>query len=217
MVDSYNHYSNLSHFYADLACQNDNKYETVGGHEVECSYSEIKLSATKFCSSIRPRLYCLTDSHVGDDHVECQFEVPAKNEYYCDEGDSMNPEHRYECDHLYPQHNSYYSCDGGYEYWDEDNNKQCVYNNSIFPPKDLEIDDDGEESCESNYKKLRASYNGTEYKCYRSKNRTYHPASCDSGDSGPSNRQCTHTYRAHTYWMCETSYYQDEDEEKYPI
>ena len=90
IANMYNRYSNLSHVYADLACENDGEYHTTGGHDVKCSYSNVFAFGMKFCTSIRQRSYCLIgplDEYAGGD---CTFSVKAYEELYCPSGYSMS-------------------------------------------------------------------------------------------------------------------------------
>ena len=197
IVDNYNHYSNLSHFYADIACQNDKEYSTVGGHTAECSYSEINLSARKFCYSYTTKKYCFTDG-TGHSGGVCRFEVPAEHEYYCDAGDYFSSTESYNCMHDYTRTSST-SCAEWFK-------RSCLY-------KSTESEPDEENKCPPG-KELKTYTNDDDESVTSCFTRAWvtTPAACDSGDidNSPyntSSKSCTHKYRAHDYWTCEESYY----------
>ncbi len=59
IIESYDKYSNLAHFYTDLLCTNDDSYVTEAGTKITCDYSDIKARANKFCDTFTTKYYCL--------------------------------------------------------------------------------------------------------------------------------------------------------------
>ena len=202
LIDSYNHYSNLSHVYADLACQNDKEYSTIGKHTAVCSYSEIRLDARKFCYQYTTIPYCLTDS--GKAFGGCGFEVPAAEEFYCNGDEWFDPNTKLKCHHYYTR--------DAQEYCAEWYHGECAYSSRSGT---VEEDEDGNEYCKSdNYVEVYDEEDDDFLGCYREA-WEISPAVCDEGDidTTPTNtyhKTCIHPYPSHRWYTCETSYYADD-------
>jgi len=203
IVNNYNKYSNLSHVYADLACQNDKEYSTVGGHTAVCSYSQILTSARKFCYSYTQESYCLTarDYFDWESGGNCMFkDVSRLTEYYCDEGDGdpYEIEEDYDsimmCRHESAPTQHAATCDTGR--YSDDGYSRCL------SKTDYKSKVDG--SCPSGYYTYKLSTGTSSTLCYLNIGYTPHDPTCDDG-TGSLNldkTKCIKTYVAHEWWTC---------------
>ena len=99
IAEMYNRYSNLSHVYADLACENDGTYQTEGGHEVKCDYSTMMGWGWKFCHTSYIKYYCLTGAQEQEREAggKCLFWNYAWHEKYCPDDYWEDPNNSEQC------------------------------------------------------------------------------------------------------------------------
>ena len=204
IVDFYNKYSNLSHVYADLACENDEEYTTSGGHTVKCDYSDFNGIAGKFCSAWETEEFCWNEAD-EEEGGKCKFKIKSFEENYCIDAngdgkidvmdDSGTCSYTYTAEKI---EGSYYCPSSTHEY-----KGKCLTESTgtITPTSKAcatnKIRGDG--SSKWGTKTLYSS------RCYSYKNKSKEEDTykCNAGDGEPdSNHICTHTYTK-TFYGCE--------------
>ena len=192
IANMYNRYSNLSHVYADLACENDGEYHTEGGHDVKCSYSNIFAWGYKFCYWANHFHYCLTGegsdsgrAGMGSDGgYTCRFKIDAWHEKYCPSGYSMSSDEA-TCSTSFKA-----TVTNGHD-WTDTKDKNA--DGTCPTGYDWELkpgDEEGKEKC---YKATSSSDCGN-------------PDSEEGDVSGPSWGWCTKTIASKDYYSCTTKH-----------
>ena len=231
LVTDYNKYSNLSHVYADLACENDEEYTTSGGHTVKCDYSDINGSGVKFCSKWTSDTYCWNKADV-DEGSKCSFEVDAWSKNYCidaDGKDGTDTLNGSTCQFTFnaTYHDPWYTCNAGDS--GGGSSSTCYYytnNDTAYE------DDDGKWKCDSGtlksktvdgekvyYCRVKHTYTGTYHAGYWYCSASSSWPSGYSNNLGPTGRNapkteqqtCTYNYKK-IFYGCELT---DLDLDKY--
>ncbi|MBR4693182.1 MAG: hypothetical protein IKP07_00060 [Bacilli bacterium] len=227
LVEDYNKYSNLSHVYADLACENDEEYTTEGGHTVKCDYSDINGAGVKFCSKYTSATYCWNKEDV-DEGSKCSFEVDAWNRNYCIDADGKDGTDTLKdgnCSFVFnaTYKDPWYTCDLDYGTL---SGSKCNYTGYTYDAYEEEQDDGTTKwTCDSGTVSSYTSNGVTSYRCKHtySYDATYHAGYwyCNSSSSWPTGyssnlgpkgkdapkteqQTCTYNYTK-TFYGCEAT------------